>query len=598
MFLFFSIKSCLFITARVQHGQYGVGTPQAKASAATPISSQRGSSIRLQLPSGSTVRGRSPSAERASGIGPKATRKDNRPLGDKAFQAEMLSKIDTYLRTIEQSSIVNSNGSLKPITLKMFVEVSDLLIKLLDVKHSLTMANYVEELPKIAKKLHYPSQVNKSWLKTANTMHSWPQVLGWLSWLAETCAVKDLAIDHFQQFENLPFLEAENATGEINRLKFQFLLDAYKAWNEEKPTEEIKATENFLQKVSNAHGVTEETIKNAEADLEAETRLLEEAKETGEQLDDEVRQLEEELKMLLNEESKLDSRAKELEDAEIKYTNETKMIEEETESLKKTFKARKAKKEELKTQINSQPMSVVERDAIVDRCGAMRNQIRDLNKHLEELEKDIWTLDLKLASTTNSLNKVVLAYNKDIHLCLDTEEGINVSDVAMPVTGIANPKIMEELHEKRKMMAAFHQKIEKQAKSMETMIEAVEKDLETLEDEKSSLEAEKIERISKINENKNQVKAIQTAAKAEEIKLRESIENLKLGIKEIQDQMPDIETEERELAEAKEKVDALERRKTYLEESAKLFFDKFFEILSQHRTKLAELLEAKDEGDE
>ncbi|XP_046425832.1 kinetochore protein NDC80 homolog [Neodiprion fabricii] len=580
-------KSSLKPPARIQSSQHGYGTPQPNA--VTPNTSRSSSAVRsLHPPSGSTVRGRSPSAERASNIGLKISCKDNRPLTDRAFQAEMLGKIDSYFRSIEQTSLLNNNGSLKPVTLKIFVQVTDLLAKLLDVKHALTIANYVEELPKIAKKLHYPGQITKSWLKTANAMHSWPQVLGWVSWLVECCVVKDLAADHFQ-LDNLPFLEADTGA-KFNKMKFQFLLNAYKAWNEEKPNEEAALTEEFLQKVANSQGVTETDIENAVAESKSEATKLEDAKATGQALDEELRQLEEELRALRNEEAMQDTRIREQQSAEKKYLTEAEQLREESKILCKTLQQQKLRQEELREQINSQPMSAVQRDDIVERCLIMRNQLLEFDKHLNDLEKEIYTLDIKLASSRNILTKAVFSYNKDIYLQLIKESDLDLDDFAMPVTGILNPKIMDELNRKATLMSSLHENIKERLKKTESIIERDEKMLDSLIEEKAALDEKKQNRLAKVNECKRSVKAIKAAAKAEEIELKESIENLNHNIKEILNKMPNAELEERELEEAREKLEALSRRKAYLEESAHLFFEQFYETLANHRTKLAALL--------
>ncbi|XP_012269542.2 kinetochore protein ndc80 [Athalia rosae] len=585
-----SRKSSLKPPARVQHSQYGSCTPTPGT--VTPGNIQSATSSRHLLPpSGSSLRARSPSAERASNIGARSSRKDNRPLGEKSFQAEMLQKIDSYLKSVQQSNLVNSTGSLRPITLKMFVEVSDLLVKLLDVKQGLTLVNYVEELPKIAKKLHYPGPINKSWLKTANAMHSWPHVLGWLSWLAETCTIKDLAFEHFQ-LETLPLMEGENS-GDLNRLKFQFLLDAYKAWNEEKPNEEAALTDNYLKKVASLQGVNETDISNATVELENETKRLDDVKEISQVLDNELKEIEESLRSAKSQEIKQDAYMKELKDMEKKHLTETERLKKVVQYLQSIMQQQKLRQEELKAQIESQPMSVIERDEIVESCAAMSNQMRELNKHLEDLEKEIYTLDLKLGAARNTVNKAVFAYNKDIYLHLDKEADIDLYDIEMPVTGIINRNIMDELHKKAHLMAAYYENMEKRIKNIKTTMESDQQQLDSLEGQLTALEMKKQDLLSKACENKDRIKKIQAAAKAEEIELKESIENLKHLVTNVREKIPDLEQEEKELLEAKEKLEAVRRRKVYLEESAELFFREFFEILTNHRTKLAQVLGEK-----
>lgn len=138
---------------------------------------------------------KSPMAERGAEALKNIRVKDSRPLSDKGFQSEMLQKVNNYLRTFEGSQSL-TNGNLKsPLSLKTFVEITDLFIKAIGLKTpAISTSNYVEEVPKIAKKLQYPGQsISKSWLKTANTLHTWPHVLGWISFLTELCEIYEIS---------------------------------------------------------------------------------------------------------------------------------------------------------------------------------------------------------------------------------------------------------------------------------------------------------------------------------------------------------------------------------------------------------------------
>ncbi|KDR07881.1 Kinetochore protein NDC80-like protein, partial [Zootermopsis nevadensis] len=47
------------------------------------------------------------------------------------------------------------------------------------------MSNYADEIPHLTERLGFPGSVKKSWLITANSSHSWPNVIGLLSWLVD-----------------------------------------------------------------------------------------------------------------------------------------------------------------------------------------------------------------------------------------------------------------------------------------------------------------------------------------------------------------------------------------------------------------------------
>jgi SMC interacting uncharacterized protein involved in chromosome segregation len=66
--------------------------------------------------------------------------------------------------------------------------VSHLLSHLLK-NNVITVTNYADEVPELAKTLGYPGSVKKSWLITANSSHSWPNVIGFVSWLVELIGI-------------------------------------------------------------------------------------------------------------------------------------------------------------------------------------------------------------------------------------------------------------------------------------------------------------------------------------------------------------------------------------------------------------------------
>jgi HEC/Ndc80p family. len=62
------------------------------------------------------------------------------------------------------------------LTLKMFAEYTSHLLSHFFPKYVTNMSNYADEIPLLTKKLGYPGSVN-SWLITANSCHSWPNVV-------------------------------------------------------------------------------------------------------------------------------------------------------------------------------------------------------------------------------------------------------------------------------------------------------------------------------------------------------------------------------------------------------------------------------------
>ncbi|XP_015596888.1 kinetochore protein NDC80 homolog [Cephus cinctus] len=582
-----SRKSNLKLPGKVSISHYGSATPK------TPLATSNRTT--LALPLGSTVRGRSPSAERASALGVKGSRKDTRPLSDKGYQMEMLRRIDEYMRNIEQSCLLNPSGSLKPISLKMFVDVAAILFKLLDVKPILTMSNYIVELPNISKKVHYPGIVNKSWLKTANTMHSWPHVLGLLSWLVELCDVMDIATYSFQ-VKNLPYHGATATDSLFNRSTFESMLNCYTAWNEDKLDEEEKLLKEHFQELANQIGVDNENILAAQNELKVEQKKLTEAQNNNRSANKCTEELEDTLASLQADELKVleDIRAKE------EYINESKrdfqQMKSEIVILQNDIQKHEARKRELEKLIADQPMSAAERDDIVERCSVSQNYLHQVDDLLMDLEKTIYSLDIKLASTRNNLNKVILAYNKDIVLNFNASIDININDLMMPEKEISSSLIFEVLNEKKSFADRFKEQLHQKLLLTENSIEQQSEHYEALQEKLKNLETEHQDVVENLKEKKLQIKNIKKQYKEEEAFLRKQIKDLQDNIKLLQEPFADLESYTKDLEESREKLDALERRKAFLERQASRFFTEFFQIIAEHRNEVALILKRLQQG--
>ncbi|KAF3426542.1 hypothetical protein E2986_01124 [Frieseomelitta varia] len=522
---------------------------------------------------------RSLSADNASNIAVKGSRKDTRPLTDKAYQTYMLNKIDNFLAINQCSSMLNSNGSLKPVTLKMFVEISAYLVKMLDIKQIFTITNYVEELPKVAKKLHYPGIVNKSWLKTANAMHSWPNVLGWLCWLVEICEIRELAFEKYN-LDNLPFV-GNQVEAKINKNAFFSMLNFYNAWNDEKLDEEALMVEKYLQEIEEQQGVNEENLKIARTELEEKLLKLKAAKEDSNKIDEEIKHLQEVFLSLQNDEEKQlsDINAKE---EYIKTINfETDQIKAECNILYEQICLQNTQHDELLSIIKQQPMSKIERDKILEKCTEIQNYMHQFDEHLQEIQKELYTMDIKLASINNNLTKAILTYNTEIFMHLSGDIGVNLEELKMPEKGILQPEIMEVLITKANLMNDLKELLKSQIIKKEHLLESNSNELENLQERIKILEYESSDIANKIKEKKNLMSKIKTDAKHEEAKLKEQIKNLQNDIKEIQDLMPNIQQLAAELNEAIDKLNAVQRRKM----NRLSYF-----LISEHRNKLHSIL--------
>lgn len=536
------------------------------------------SSRRLALPMG-----RSPSGDRASSVGAKGPRKDTRPLIDKTYQMVLLHKIDEFFYVNQCSTMLNSNGSLKPITLKMFVEVSGFLLKYFEVKHDLTMTNYIDELPKYAKKLHYPGVMTKSWLKTANAMHSWPYVLGWIGWLVEACQVREIAFNRYQ-LETLPFIGTEEQAQSSN-MEFQALLDCYKAWNDEKLDEEADLLEQYLQNVLIHQGITDDDLAQAHKELEEEEIKLQVHEEESQKLDEKIEHLQQKLASLHAKESEQSNDIKTMENHINKLSAETNQLNTEREVLNEQIRIGNVQYERLNSTVKNQLMSKTEKENIVKKCTEIQNYIHQFNEHLKDYEKEKYTLDIKLATLNNNINIAILAYNKEVFMHIDNDVGLNFDELKLPEKGLLHPQMTDVMEEKASLIKAFKEILMKKCNEVESLIHSDTIKLEKLQEKIKFLPDE-----NKLKEEISHINEMKADAKKEKAKFIKQIEDVRNEIKEIQDMIPNIQAADLEIEEAQDKLDAVIRRKTFLEQAAKRFFGEFYKIIGEHRRELYNIL--------
>ncbi|XP_072743523.1 uncharacterized protein Ndc80 [Anoplolepis gracilipes] len=555
----------------------------------TPVTPLR-ASTKLNMPSSARpdghlaalAVGRSPSGDRANNAGP---RRDTRPLADKSYQMELLNKIDNFFHVNQRSSMLNSNGSLKPITLNMFVEVSNFLLKFLDIKEDLTTKTYIVEIPKYAKYLHYPGLISKSWLKTANVPHSWPNVLGWIGWLVEACQLKELAFNKYQ-LETLPFVETEQA--ESPKMEFITMLECYKAWNDGESNEETKLLEKYQQDVMTQKGISKEDINQAHNELEENTLKLQIIEKESQEVDRVVRHLNERLSFWHDKEDKQLNNIKAKEDYIKKLSAETNQLNAERDVLNEQLRKGNIQYKELMSTVKDQPMSKSEKEKIVKECTEIQNYIHGFDEHLTDYQKELYTLDIKFASFNNDLNKAILVYNKEIFMHTDNDIDVNFDELKLPEKGLLNPQIMDIMKEKVVLMDTFKELLTKQSNEMDSHICSETTKLEKLQEEiKSTVNEDKLE------EEESCIDKMRTDMRNEKIELTKQIEVLKNEIKGMQDMMPDIKTIDLEIEEAKDKLNAVIRRQTFLEQSAEQFFDRFYQIIGEHRSELYDILTKK-----
>jgi SMC interacting uncharacterized protein involved in chromosome segregation len=162
---------------------------------------------------------------RDRGLSSKPLSEDPKPQSDKQFQNAALQKVQNYFLQVEDRDFkMNTPNALRTRspTLKMFVEMISHLLSNFFPEHIINMSKYANEISLLAKQLGYPGSVQKSWLITANSCHSWPYVAGLLSWMVDLVR----CIKH-EKFTTIMFSHKDEEEVPENFLDSKTMLSSY-----------------------------------------------------------------------------------------------------------------------------------------------------------------------------------------------------------------------------------------------------------------------------------------------------------------------------------------------------------------------------------
>ena len=110
--------------------------------------------------------------------------RDPRPLSDKAYQIEETKKLLDFLRLYGYANTALTSKHF-PLGNKEFVNVFNFIYSILDpaIPDRLPYVKFEEEAMKTMKMMLYPGNLTKSNFQAMGSPHSWPTVLGCLSFL-------------------------------------------------------------------------------------------------------------------------------------------------------------------------------------------------------------------------------------------------------------------------------------------------------------------------------------------------------------------------------------------------------------------------------
>lgn len=191
-----------------------------------------------------------------------ARKADPRPLTDREFISEQLNDLIRYLVSNSYNQRI-STKLFNPPTGKEFKNVVTFLFRLLDEGYELT-GRVEDEVPLIFKGLHYPFGISKTGLTAVGSPHTWPALLGALSWLVELLEY-DAAVRAAEEAEEACGGGGGEADGGDERMFFSYLRESYAAF-----------LDDDTQRFRDLDAEISTTFRGKHEEIEAETDALEE----------------------------------------------------------------------------------------------------------------------------------------------------------------------------------------------------------------------------------------------------------------------------------------------------------------------------------
>ncbi|GLV38415.1 Ndc80 [Carabus blaptoides fortunei] len=419
------------------------------------------------------------SARQRSTDRPKHKKKESRPLHDKKWQQQQIAKTQAYFQTVPGGcDILNKGTNLRPITLNMFVELTNLVLSNIDpCLNELRLANYTDLLPSYLNMLMYPGVVTVSMLKTANTMHSWPHVLGILSWLVE-----------FEQLHNSPvedivFEIPDDAPPEFRTIKYCWgmVVDTFTAWNS-KELDENLLMKNYEEGIKMIYDVPANEANNLQEKINKKGEYYSKVKEKVEERRNRLKASQEELDMMKTDIHK----AKSIYSQQINYNNRINDVivdsKNDIDRLKKEIEKLQKNNMQLTEKVAKQTMTRREREehlSVIEDLKAKQTLVQNTRAHQQQISDE---KDLKLSQLKRRLEQKTNAYN--INLMKPTLTYPALKELSLPQDAFIRPdQISTKIQKKKALKTQLmqdHEDLVSKINILKTKVENKQKELDDL----------------------------------------------------------------------------------------------------------------------
>ncbi|ESP01445.1 hypothetical protein LOTGIDRAFT_230707 [Lottia gigantea] len=517
-------------------GYPSLGRPSTSSSiptygggAARPLS--RLSSIGQKNPRHSSIGGR----------GRSAVPKECRPISDKAFQHKCIRRLSEFL--IERGYPCSiSNKGLQSPTNKEFYKIFEFIYSFMvpDIK----INKPDEDIPRIFKLLGYPAVISKSSMFAVGSPHTWPGLLAALVWLMELVQFYLLNQESGDDRYLFTCDDDFDAMSE-DKMLYLYVEKTYSAY--------LSGEDNFDKyDVALSRAIKAKYCGGSTAtDPLSEINRLQQELDLLEQDSDILRNLKEQKGLLESDCQRMANYFDQVENFLKGLEHQRKETVEELEELVGKKTALEEKYKNMQNICEKQLMTQADIHRIQLKRRELQNQIDNLEKESESLDKDVWKSETDVARSREKIEGISREFNSKAHtlkLIPTTAENAQGIDYEMKTSHYST---MNDDHEtlrsalldfKKRCSAAVRDRESEKLKQT-NHIEMLKESVNVGEEENNFLEKnvkkkeEEIERVKKMNQREYEM--LQEEIDSEENIILELQKQCHISIQEAQRDLRD-----------------------------------------------------------
>lgn len=332
------------------------------------------------------------------------TAKDNRPISNAAWQRANMAHVQEFLamRYPENS---NTKMLIRPLTIARFVDITSSLLQALMDDFKLNNDNYITRLPHTVKRLLYPGTVSKSWLRTVNTLHAFPQALALIAYLVDLLSRIETPIDNVKLYVN---------KDEHSCLRIQYLRNCWIRF--QVPGYQVEdINEEYLQELKLLLGNDEKNFAELQQNVNEMELSLEDEAELAAQAD-EARRVECRSGLLAGLRTERATRVATrgvVDESRGKF----RALVESQKTLETEIERANATDVQLKRELEEQPMSVIERMKLLEEIDYANRVVDSKQVLAQQISKMVLAKETGLASWQKKTLDNCVEYNHGlIHL--------------------------------------------------------------------------------------------------------------------------------------------------------------------------------------